>query len=298
MIFLESFRGLEGTMKTMPRFGLGLYKTPIADMKTIVDTALAAGYRLFDTATVYRNEEALGLALRDLLPLHELDRSEIWITSKLAPIDHGYESTLEAVKKSVERIGAGPIDLYLVHWPGKKGLELDSPEHARYRRESWKALEECLELGLVRHIGVSNYELRHLEEMKGYAKILPFLNQVEIHPLFPNLPVIEYSLGMGIDIQAYSSLALGKIVREEFIQRHTEIQDIAAKKGCTPSQLYLAWALRKGYAVIPKSVTASRIKENIRCLKVTLTAEELSRIDRLADDQEAGKQCWNSAVVA
>jgi diketogulonate reductase-like aldo/keto reductase len=281
----------------MPSFGLGLYQVPSDQMKPIIDAALTSGYRLFDTAARYNNEKALGDALRDLLPKHNLSRDNIWITSKLGPKEHGYEQAKASLRASVATVGMGPLDLYLVHWPGKGGLAPESPEHRQFRHDTWQALEEGVQDGLTRFIGVSNYEPEHLEELLGYSKIAPLINQVELHPLFPNTTVVDCCKKAGIQIQAYSSLAQGKLISKDFIGSHLEIAELIRKKDVTAEQLFLAWALRRRYAVIPKSVTPSRIKENILCLEVELNDEEMEVIDKLKDDAEAGKVCWDPSLV-
>lgn len=284
-------------MKEMPKFGLGLYQVPAEQLQNIIDVALQCGYRLFDTASRYRNEKALGEALRSLLPKYSLTREDVWITSKLGPKDHGYDEAKACLKASVEAVGMGPLDLYLVHWPGKGGIAPDSNEHQIYRRNTWRALEECVAEGLTKYIGVSNYELKHINELHGYAKIMPLVNQVELHPLFPNTEVVECCKRLGIQVQAYSSLAQGKLLDENFLKTHHEISEVIKKKSITAGQLFLAWALHKGYAVIPKSITPARIRENIQSLEVQLTKEEIQIIDRLKDDEMAGKVCWDPSIV-
>lgn len=285
------------SMKKMPQFGLGLYQVPSDQIYGIVDVALENGYRLFDTAARYKNEQALGEALRNLLPKYNLTRDDIWITSKLGPKEHGYEEAKASLRASVDAVGMGPLDLYLVHWPGKGGIAPDSTEHRKYRRDTWRALEEGVEEGLTRYIGVSNYEPKHLDEMSGYAKIKPLVNQVELHPLYPNTAVVECCNRLGVQVQAYSSLAQGKLLDKSFLESHPLITELINKKSITAGQLFLAWALHKGYAVIPKSVTPARIKENIKSIEVSLTNEEIRIIDGLKDDADAGKVCWDPSIV-
>lgn len=284
-------------MTKMPSFGLGLYQVPSDQMKPIIDAALECGYRLFDTAARYNNEKALGEALRELLPKHNLSRDHVWITSKLGPKDHGHEQAKASLRASVANVGMGPLDLYLIHWPGKGGLAPDSPEHRQFRHDTWQALEESVQEGLTKFIGVSNYEPKHLKELLGYAKIAPLVNQVELHPLFPNTAVVDCCIEAGIQVQAYSSLAQGRLISSHFLRSHPEVAELICKKGVTAGQLFLAWALRRRYSVIPKSVTPSRIKENILCLEVELNDDEMDIIDRLKDDAAAGKVCWDPSIV-
>lgn len=275
--------------------GLGLYQTPREEVHGAVDAALGAGYRMFDTARVYRNEEALGLALQDLLPKYGLGRGDVWVTSKLGPADHGYNEALNAIRQSSEAL-LGPVDLYLVHWPGKARLPPDSPEHAAWRAETWRALEEAVRLGFTRHIGVSNYEPGHLAEMKGTTA--PYLNQVEVHPLFPNGEVVTACQAMSVRVQAYASIAQGRLCAASFLEAHSEIREIKRKRNCTSAQLFLAWALHRGYSVIPKSVSPERIQENFGALRVGLSHNDMQAIDGLVSDPVSGKVCWDPRIVS
>ncbi|KAJ1934452.1 hypothetical protein FBU59_005693, partial [Linderina macrospora] len=170
----------------MPSLGLGTWQQRDADVvKRVVGQALTTGYRLIDTASVYRNEEAIGQMLSSIFndPGSSVQREDIWITSKLAPTQQGYEQAKQAVLASLEKLQTDYIDLYLIHWPGASKLKPDSPKHREMREGSWRALEELYAQGKVRSIGVSNFTKRHLEEMQEYATVQPMVNQCEMHPL-------------------------------------------------------------------------------------------------------------------
>lgn len=273
----------------MPRIGLGTYRMPAADVPAAVDAALRAGYRLFDTAAVYRNEAAVGQALRDGMARYGLARSELFVTSKLAPADHGYEAATRALAASVAAVGLGPLDLYLVHWPGARRTAPGSPENARLRRASWAALEDARAQGRVRAIGVSNYTAGHLDAMLPHATTLPAVNQVEVHPLYVPADTLARCAALGIAVQAYASLAQGRLLAGGLLQPPPAV---------TAAQMCLAWALQRGYAVIPKATSAARLAEDYGAGSVRLDAAAMAQLDALAAHPQAGKVCWDPAAVA
>lgn len=282
-------------MEQLPRIGLGMYRMKVEEVDAAVDPALAAGYRLFDTGAVYRNEEALGAALRKYLPKYGLSRNDIFVTSKLAPADHGYEECKAAVMKSLKNLGLDWIDLYLVHWPGKAKLAPESKEHALFRRDSWRALEELKDQGILRNIGVSNYTESHLREMREYARVFPLVNQIELHPLYrPDDTFFDLCKEMDIHVQAYSSLTQGKMLTPQFAERHPRFKEMISEQR-TAAQILLSWALQHGWSVIPKASHPDRIRSNFQTFK--LTDDEMAYLDSLVHSQEAGKLCWDPSVV-
>lgn len=281
-------------------YGLvGLYKMSPNDMEIAVSAALATGYRLFDTATIYRNEEALGRVLAQQLahPSHSLTRSSLFITSKLQTADQGYEEAKAAIEQSRQRLGVDYIDLYLVHWPGASGLDPEDPRNAEKRRGSWRALEEAREKGLIRAIGVSNYEVRHLKEMQEYAQILPAVNQIEIHPLYYPSDVINCCNELGIHVQAYSSLGRGRLLEETFLQSHSPILEMVNTLGVSLSQIYLRWALQHGFSILPKSTRPDRIQLNSNLYHFSLNPDQMAYLDSIHHPGNE-KICWNPANVA
>ncbi|MDL9978332.1 aldo/keto reductase [Microbacterium sp. ASV49] len=253
----------------MPQLGFGVFQVPDDETAAAVSTALDAGYRSIDTASVYGNERGVGRAIAD----SGLARDDLFVTSKLWNADQGYDATLRAHDASLDRLGLERLDLYLIHWP--------SPARDLYL-DSWRALEKLYADGRVRAIGVSNFEPAHLERLIGESGIVPAVNQVELHPALQNRAVIAAGERHGIATEAWSPLAQGGVLRE------AAVVEIADRHGRTPAQVVLRWHLQQGRIVIPKSVTPSRIAENLDVLGFDLTADELGAIDALDRDGRTG----------
>ncbi|WP_074032712.1 aldo/keto reductase [Exiguobacterium sp. AT1b] len=255
----------------MPMLGLGVYK--VEDGAVTVDTvkaALEADYRLIDTAAIYQNEESVGQALREA----GIPREEVFVTTKLWNEFHGFDEALQAFQDSLDRLGLEYVDLFLIHWP--------MPRFGKFV-ETYKALEQLYEEGRVRAIGVSNFEVEHLEQIIQSCSIVPAVNQVEIHPYLSQKELIAFCKRYDIQIQAWSPLMKGREALED-----DTIVEIANRHGKSPAQVILRWHLQNGVAVIPKSVTPSRIKENIEVFDFTLTKEEMAAIDALNRDERTG----------
>ncbi|WP_214815611.1 aldo/keto reductase [Exiguobacterium sp. s59] len=255
----------------MPMLGLGVYK--VEDGAVTVDTvkaALDADYRLIDTAAIYQNEESVGQALREA----GIPREDVFVTTKLWNEFHGFDEALQAFQDSLDRLGLEYVDLFLIHWP--------MPRFGKFV-ETYKALEQLYEEGRVRAIGVSNFEIEHLEQIIQSCSIVPAVNQVEIHPYLSQKELIAFCKRYDIQIQAWSPLMKGREALED-----DTIVEIANRHGKSPAQVILRWHLQNGVAVIPKSVTPSRIKENIQVFDFTLTNEEMAAIDALNRDERTG----------
>ncbi|MDE0562187.1 MULTISPECIES: aldo/keto reductase [unclassified Exiguobacterium] len=255
----------------MPMLGLGVYK--VEDGAVTVDTvkaALEADYRLIDTAAIYQNEESVGQALREA----GIPREDVFVTTKLWNEFHGFDEALQAFQDSLDRLGLEYVDLFLIHWP--------MPRFGKFV-ETYKALEQLYEEGRVRAIGVSNFEVEHLEQIIQSCSIVPAVNQVEIHPYLSQKELIAFCKRYDIQIQAWSPLMKGREALED-----DTIVEIANRHGKSPAQVILRWHLQNGVAVIPKSVTPSRIKENIQVFDFTLTKEEMAAIDALNRDERTG----------
>lgn len=255
----------------MPMLGLGVYK--VEDGAVTVDTvkaALDADYRLIDTAAIYQNEESVGQALREA----GIPREDVFVTTKLWNEFHGFDEALQAFQDSLDRLGLEYVDLFLIHWP--------MPRFGKFV-ETYKALEQLYEEGRVRAIGVSNFEIEHLEQIIQSCSIVPAVNQVEIHPYLSQKELIAFCKRYDIQIQAWSPLMKGREALED-----KTIVKIANAHGKSPAQVILRWHLQNGVAVIPKSVTPSRIKENIQVFDFTLTKEEMADIDALNRDERTG----------
>ncbi|AMQ19683.1 aldo/keto reductase [Geobacillus sp. JS12] len=252
----------------MPWVGLGVYKVKEGDeVKSAVRTALEVGYRHVDTAAFYENEEGVGQAIRE----SGIPREQVFVTTKVWNTDQGYETTLKAFDKSLKKLGFDYVDLYLVHWPVK----------GKYK-ETYKALEKLYKDGYVRAIGVSNFQIHHLQDVMADCEIKPMVNQVEYHPRLTQKELLTFCRENGIQLEAWSPLMRGEILSEP------TIVDIGRKYGKTPAQVVLRWDLQHGVVTIPKSVTPARIKENADIFDFSLTDEEMKQIDALNLNKRVG----------
>ena len=253
----------------MPQLGFGVFQVPDAETTAAVAEALQAGSRSIDTAAIYGNERGVGQAIAD----SGIDRGELFITSKVWNADQGFEETLAAYDASLEKLGLDYLDLYLIHWP--------APANDRFI-DTWKALEKLYADGRVRAIGVSNFEPDQLEQLLAEATVVPVVNQVELHPALQNRSVQAFGAEHGIATEAWSPLAQGAALQDP------SVLAISEAHGRTPAQVILRWHLQQGRIVIPKSVTPSRIAENLDVFGFELSADELSAIDALEKDGRTG----------
>jgi 2,5-diketo-D-gluconate reductase A len=254
----------------MPQLGFGVWQVPDDEAQTAVAQALEAGYRSIDTAAIYGNEEGTGRAIA----ASGLAREDLFVTTKLWNSDQGYDSTLQAFDTSLAKLGLDYLDLYLIHWP--------MPAREKYV-DTYKAFEKLLADGRVRAIGVSNFLPDHLERLIGETSVLPAVNQIELHPHLQQHASRELHAEQGIATEAWSPLGSGKGILEI-----PAIVAIAQKHGRTPAQVVLRWHLQLGNVVIPKSVTPSRIKENIDVFGFSLDTEDLAAISALNEDRRLG----------
>ncbi|HCG75277.1 MULTISPECIES: aldo/keto reductase [Staphylococcus] len=255
----------------MPSIGLGVYKITDEEMDNVVKTALDAGYRAFDTAYFYGNEVALGKALNN----SEMNRDELFITSKLWNDYQGYDSTIEYFNRSLENLGLDYIDLFLIHWPCEKdGLFI----------ESYKVLEKLYEEGKVKAIGVCNFKEHHLKKLMDATDVVPQVNQIELHPYFNQKEVQEFCDEHDIKVTAWMPL-----MRNRGLLDHPTIVDIAQRHGKTPAQVVLRWHLAHDRIIIPKSKTPERIRENFDILDFNLELTEVAEIDSLNKNARQGK---------
>jgi diketogulonate reductase-like aldo/keto reductase len=270
MTSLEELR-LDSRVRTnqgleLPRLGLGVFQSPPGEVtQRAVRWALDAGYRLVDTAAMYGNEEDVGEAVR----ASGVPRDEVVVTTKLWYTDHGFEAAQAAARRSQAKLGLGPIDLYLIHWP-----RANSPDD---RRASWKGLEKLRHDGIVRTIGVSNYTVRHLEELAAHADLGPSVDQVEFHPFVYDPALLDYARKHRIVVEAYSPLTRGRKIDDP------RIAAVARARGRSPAQVLLRWGLQHGLVELPKSVHEERLRENTHLYDFALTAEEMERLDTLSD---------------
>lgn len=256
--------------KKIPQLGFGVYKTPNDEVEAAIECAFEAGYRHIDTAKLYDNEEGVGRAVRN----SGLERSSVFVTTKVWNDDHGREKTRRACEESLERLGLDYVDLYLIHWPmPMNGLAVDT----------WEELIKLREEGLVTSIGVANFPAQRIDELTEATGVVPVLNQIELNPYFAQNDLREANRERGVLSQAWAPLHRGKGLFDEPI-----IREIAERLEATPAQVVLAWHLALGTIAIPKSVTPSRIRENFGALNVRLTPEDLAAIAAL-DRGEAGR---------
>lgn len=253
----------------IPYVGLGVYKMEDKEEAVhAIETAIKVGYRSIDTAWFYQNEDAVGEAVRNAA----IPREQLFITTKVWNDHQGYDSTLKVFENSLQNLQMDYVDLYLIHWP-VKGKYLDT----------WKALERLYDEGVVKAIGVSNFQTHHLEDIFTHRNEKPVINQVELHPRLSQEPLRAFCQKHQIAVEAWSPLA-----RARFLQDPT-INEVAKKYGKSPAQVILRWHLQNEVIIIPKSVTPARIKENADLFDFELSADDMDKINKLNKNQRFGK---------
>lgn len=258
----------------IPRLGLGVFQAAQGEeTRAAVRAALAAGYRHVDTARIYGNEADVGAAIQE----SDVPRSEVFVTTKLWNEDQGFDATLRAFEASLGRLGLDYVDLYLLHWPVP-----------RKRLESWRALERLLAEGKCRAIGVSNFLVRHLEELLEAAKVVPAVNQVELSPFGSRQTLVAYCRKKGIAIEAYSPLTKGQRLA------HPAVVHLAHRIGRTPAQVLLRWGLQQDFIVLPKSSREPRIRENSDLFGFELSARDMAELNALDERLVTG---WDPETV-
>jgi len=256
----------------MPWLGLGVFKVEEGpDLEQAVITAIKHGYRSIDTAAIYGNEEGVGRAIRQALEETGLKREDLFVTSKVWNADLGYESTLAAYETSLQKLGLDYLDLYLIHWPVQ----------GKYK-DAWKALEQLYKDGRVKAIGVSNFQIHHLEDILKHAEIKPMVNQVEYHPKLTQKALHTFCKEHGIQLEAWSPLMQGQLLDNPVIK------EIAERHHKSIAQIIIRWDLQNGVITIPKSIKEQRIVENADVFQFELTADEMKKIDALNQDLRVG----------
>ncbi|BDZ65257.1 aldo/keto reductase [Agromyces mangrovi Wang et al. 2018] len=248
---------------SLPQLGLGTYKLNDGEGVAAMVAALESGYRMLDTAVNYGNEEAVGAALHR----SGVDRSDVAVVSKLPGRDHGFDETLASIRGSLERLGLDWIDLHLIHWP--------NPSVDRYV-DTWRAMIKAREYGMVRSIGVSNFTIGHLTRLIDQTGVVPAVNQVELHPYFPQGAQRAFHAEQGIVTESWSPLA-----RRTELLAEPVVTEIAEAHDRTPTQVVLRWHVQLGSIPIPKSSDASRQRENLDVFDFTLAQDEVDAISGL-----------------
>ncbi|HEB4954164.1 TPA: aldo/keto reductase [Bacillus cereus] len=256
----------------MPWFGLGVFKVEDGpELVEAVKSAIKAGYRSIDTAAIYGNEKAVGEGIRAGIKEAGISREDLFITSKVWNSDQGYETTLAAYEESLKKLELDYLDLYLVHWPVE----------GKYK-DTWRALETLYKEKRVRAIGVSNFQIHHLQDVMKDAEIKPMINQVEYHPRLTQKELQAFCKEQGIQMEAWSPLMQGQLLDNE------TLQEIAEKHGKTTAQVILRWDLQNGVITIPKSTKEHRIIANADIFNFELTKEDMEKIDALNQNHRVG----------
>jgi 2,5-diketo-D-gluconate reductase A len=253
----------------IPQLGFGVFQIPPEETQEAVEEALGAGYRHVDTAAAYRNEAGVGAAIAAT----GVSREDVFVTTKLWNSQQGYDSTLAAFEKSLERLGTGHVDLYLIHWP--------RPERDLFL-ETWRAFERIQEEGGARSIGVSNFRVEDLERLEQEAEQRPTVNQVELHPSFQQAELRAWHAEHDVATEAWSPLAQGDMLEDG------TIETVAAHHDRTPAQTILRWHLQVGNVVIPKSATPERIRENFEVFDFELSEDDMAALARLDTGERTG----------
>jgi 2,5-diketo-D-gluconate reductase A len=246
----------------IPQLGFGVFQVPPDDTAEVATRAFQAGYRHIDTAAAYQNEAEVGQAFR----ASGLDRDDVFITTKCFNNDHGFEQAKKAFRTSLDRLELEYLDLYLIHWP--------VPAHDKYV-DTWKAFIDLQSDGLVRSIGVSNFQPNHLRRLVHDTGVTPSVNQVELHPRFQQAGLRREHEELGVVTEAWSPLAQGAVLDDPVIER------LAEAHGKTPGQVVIRWHLQLGNVVIPKSVTPERIDENFDVFDFHLSEDDMAEIEQL-----------------
>jgi 2,5-diketo-D-gluconate reductase A len=262
----------------IPQLGFGVFQVDPAETAKAVTTALQVGYRHVDTAQMYGNEKGVGEAVR----ASGLDRSEVFVTSKLNNGFHRPDDARRAFTRTLSALDLGYVDLYLIHWPLPTLYDGDFVS-------TWQVLEEHVRDGQARSIGVSNFQVAHLERLAAETGTVPAVNQIEVHPYFANNEVREYGRAHGIATEGWAPIAKGGVLDDP------AVRGVADKVGRTPAQVVLRWHIQRGDIVFPKSVTPRRVQENFELFDFELDDADMTAISAL-DKGEAGRTGPNPDV--
>lgn len=254
----------------IPQFGFGVYQIEPKDTVAAVKQALELGYRHIDTAQMYGNEAEVGQAIKE----SGIDPSEIWVTSKLNNGFHKHDDAMQAIDDSLSRLGIEQLDMFIIHWP-LPTIDVDFVD-------TWRAMEQMQSEGKVRTIGVSNFQVSHLERIIKESDTIPAVNQIELHPYLTQRDLTLFGATHGIATEAWSPIAQGAVLDEPILK------SIGEKYGKSAAQVTLRWHIQLGYIVFPKSVNPERMKQNIEIFDFELTNDEMAQITGLNKDERTG----------
>lgn len=261
-------------MTDIPQVGLGLWKvTDPKEFDTTFSAAIDAGYRHFDTAQVYGNEGMVGKAWKS----SNIPREELFITTKISVANFGYDRAIKSFESSLKNLQTTYVDLLLLHFPVSV-----------FRNKTWESLVDIQKSGKAKHIGVSNYTVRHLEEMKDKGLPTPYVNQIELHVFLQQPELVNYCRQNGILVEAYSPLAHGKNMDDPIVSK------IADKHNVSYALVMLRWCIEQGFIILPKSSHPERVKQNLQVLNFTLDEEDLEELSKLDKNL---RTCWNPTFV-
>ncbi|ANZ33100.1 aldo/keto reductase [Staphylococcus carnosus] len=269
MEYVEFYNG-----NKMPIVGLGTFRVENDEQaKEAVQYAIENGYRSIDTAMIYENEEKVGEGIKAGLESTGLKRSDLFITSKLWLDDYGRKNVADAYQTSLDKLGLDYLDLYLVHWPG-----MDE----EVMIDTWKGMEDLLKDNKVKNIGVSNFKPHHFETLLSHASVKPVIDQVEFHPYLTQEDLRKYLQAQHIQMESWSPLMNAQILEDDTVKK------IADEVGKSPAQVIIRWNIQHDVVVIPKSVTPSRIKENLDVFDFELSDSQMEQLDNLNEDKRVG----------
>ncbi|REE05585.1 aldo/keto reductase [Marinoscillum furvescens] len=273
--------------------GLGTWKSAPGEVYDAVRTAIKIGYRHIDCAAVYGNEAEIGKAFADAFKDGDVKREELWVTSKLWNTAHKKDDVRPALEQTLKDLQLDYLDLYLIHWPIAMKPGAGFPQSAddfltlaeAPLEDTWQEMEAAQADGLVRHIGVSNFNIATIELIAQSAKVMPEMNQVEMHPFLPQHKLVNYCQSKGIHLTAYSPLGSSdrprKQENEPSLMGHEVVKTIADAQGVTAAQVLLAWQVNRGVAVIPKSTNEGRLKQNLEAASIELSEDQMKHLNDL-----------------